>query len=163
MRRRDAVVQVATGVAALLLAPAALAQAATRSRAAPAQAAPRQPMTVYKSASCGCCVEWVKHMERTGFAVTIRDTEDVDAIATQMGVPTSLRSCHTAVSGRYVISGHVPGDLVQQLLRERGRQVVGLAVPGMPAGSPGMESPRPEKYQVIEWRRDGTTRVYASR
>lgn len=126
-------------------------------------ATPRLPITVYKSASCGCCTEWVKHMERSGFVATIKDTEDVDAIAAQLGVPQALRACHTALAGGYVVSGHVPGDLVRQLLRDTAGPTMGLAVPGMPAGSPGMESRRPERYQVIAWRRDGTTRVYASR
>ena len=162
MKRRAAIARLVAGATGLAVARGALAaqsSGATGLRSSP----PRLPITVYKSASCGCCAEWVKHMERSGFQVTARNVEDVDAIAAQMGVPEALRSCHTAVAGRYVVSGHVPGDLVRQLLREAPGPAVGIAVPGMPAGSPGMESPRPERYQVIEWRRDGTTRVFASR
>ena len=171
MRRREAVARLAAGAAALLAAPGvALTQGGTRA-APPSRgtagtargATPRPAVTVYKSESCGCCTDWVKHMEREGFAVAVRNTEDVDGVAAQVGVPDQLRSCHVALAGLYVVSGHVPGDLVRQLLREAGGQAMGLAVPGMPAGTPGMESPRPERYQVIEWRRDGTTRVYASR
>ena len=140
-----------TGVAAMVVVPRAL------------RALAPQPLTVYKSATCGCCAEWVTHMTQSGFAVTVKNVDDVDLIADQMRVPKSLRACHTAVTGRYVISGHVPADLVRQVVREAASRTVGLAVPGMPAGSPGMESPTPERYQIIEWRRDGSTRVYASR
>lgn len=156
MKRRDALARLLAAVGGLAAAPAVLRSQST-------SRAPRLPITVYKGANCGCCAEWVKHMERAGFAVTARNTDDVDAIAAQMGVPEALRTCHTALAGRYVVSGHVPGDLVRQLLREAPGQAAGIGVAGMPAGSPGMESPRPERYQVIEWRRDGTTRVYASR
>ena len=149
--RREALGRLVAGAAALAVAPRALWATAP------------QPITVYKTAACGCCADWVKHMTQSGFTVTAKNVSDVDEIANELRVPASLRACHIAVTGRYVISGHVPADLVKQLLREAASQTVGLAVPGMPAGSPGMESPTPERYEIIEWRRNGSTRVYASR
>ena len=149
--RREALGRLVAGAAALAVAPCALWATAP------------QPITVYKTAACGCCADWVKHMTQSGFTVTAKNVSDVDEIANALRVPASLRACHIAVTGRYVISGHVPADLVKQLLREAASQTVGLAVPGMPAGSPGMESPTPERYEIIEWRRNGSTRVYASR
>ena len=160
MKRRAAVERLVVGAATMLAVPRGL-RALGDATLAPALEP--LPITVYKSATCGCCAEWVKHMTHSGFAVTVKNVDDVDSIAEQMRVPASLRSCHTAVAGRFVISGHVPGDLVRQLLREAASQTAGLAVPGMPAGSPGMESATPERYRIIEWRRDGSTRVYASR
>lgn len=96
-------------------------------------------MTVYKSPTCGCCRNWVEHVKRHGFGAVVRDTSELTAIKTSLGVPANLRSCHTAVVAGYVIEGHVPADVIQRLLRER-PDVVGIAVAGMPAGSPGMET-----------------------
>ena len=121
------------------------------------------PMTVYKSASCGCCKKWVDHARAAGFTVTARDTEDMDQVKRAMGVPVALQSCHTAVVGGYVVEGHVPADLVRKLLRDKPRDVRGLAVPGMPQGSPGMETGEKDAYEVIGFDRRGKTRVYAKR
>lgn len=125
-------------------------------------------VTVYKSPSCGCCAAWVDHMKEAGFAVTTVDQEDVTPIKAQYGVADSLASCHTAIvdagdGARYVVEGHVPAADVRRLLRER-PQVVGLAAPGMPVGSPGMEMPgtTPDRYDVVSFGRDGATRVFAS-
>jgi hypothetical protein len=106
----------------------------------------------------------VGHLREHGFPVEARDVSDLDAIKRQYGVPASLRSCHTAVVDGYVVEGHVPADVIGRLLRERPR-VAGLAVPGMPVGSPGMEVPgqAPERYRVYAFTRDGRTRVYAER
>jgi hypothetical protein len=119
-------------------------------------------MTVYKSATCGCCSAWVEHVQRAGFTCTVRDLPDLTEVKASFGIPRALESCHTAQIGGYLIEGHVPADLIQKLLREKptGR---GLAVPGMPIGSPGMEGGTPERYQVLLFDKAGTTRVFATR
>jgi len=125
---------------------------------------PNAPLAVvYKSPTCGCCNNWVGHMRQSGFRVETHDTAGVDAIKDQEHVPGNLRSCHTARIGGYVIEGHVPADLVQRLLREHPADIAGLAVPGMVTGSPGMEGPDPQHYDVVAFTKDGQTRVYASR
>lgn len=126
----------------------------------PAPALPT--VTVYKSASCGCCHKWIDHLRAAGFTVTAFDTEDLTSVATSMGVPFRLSSCHTARVGNYVIEGHVPADLIKKLLDEH-PALAGLAVPGMVTGSPGMEGPNPQHYDVIAWDRTGKTTVYARR
>ncbi len=120
-------------------------------------------ITVYKDPSCGCCTKWVKHLSANGFVTMVRDTPDMDEIKRTMQVPAALQSCHTAVVGAYVVEGHVPAGLIKKMLAEKA-QIVGLAVPGMPNGAPGMEtSGKADKYDVIAWERSGKTRVYASR
>ncbi len=119
-------------------------------------------ITVYKSRSCGCCTNWVRHMTAAGFDVKAIDTEDVAAVKAQMGVREQYQSCHTGLVGRYVIEGHVPADLVKQLLTEQ-PTALGLAVPGMPVGSPGMEQGPPEHFEVMLLARDGSAKVYAKR
>lgn len=123
-------------------------------------------VTVYKSASCGCCADWVEHMREAGFEVEARDVPDADlpAIKAEHGVGLSHQSCHTAVVGDYVVEGHVPADLVRRMLEEQ-PDIAGLAVPGMPLGSPGMEVPdgTTQAYDVIAFTDDGEQRVYASR
>jgi hypothetical protein len=118
-------------------------------------------LTVYKTPSCGCCKKWVQHMESAGFKTAIHDLSDLEEIKRTMGVPAALQGCHTALAGVYVIEGHVPADLVQKLLREK-PSVRGLAVPGMPSGSPGMEGGK-EPYEVVAFDRTGKTTVYARR
>lgn len=104
------------------------------------------------------------HLRASGFPVQTRDTRDPDAIKRAHGVPAHLASCHTALVDGYVVEGHVPADLIERLLRER-PPVTGLAVPGMPVGSPGMETAgqAPERYQVFAFDRRGQTRVFATR
>ena len=133
------------------------------SSAAPAAPADAPLAVVYKSPTCGCCNAWVTHMRESGFRVETHDTEAVDSVKDNGGVPQGARSCHTARVGQYVIEGHVPADLIRQLLREHPQDVAGLAVPGMVTGSPGMEGPNPQHYDVIAFTKDGQTRVYASR
>ena len=126
-----------------------------------AVAAAPTPVTVYKDPNCGCCAKWIDHVRAAGFAPTVKDTADMDAIKTRYAVPTSLRSCHTAVVGQYVVEGHVPAADIQRLLKER-PAVRGIAVGGMPVGSPGMEmGGRVDKYDVMSFARDGSTRVFA--
>ena len=119
---------------------------------------------VYKSPSCGCCKSWVAYMDANGFAVDAIDLSDaaLEAKKAALGVPDAVRSCHTAVAGRYLIEGHVPADLVRRLLREH-PAALGLAVPGMVVGSPGMEGGAPQRYDVVLFQKDGSTRTYATR
>ena len=119
-------------------------------------------ITVYKSPYCGCCGGWVRHMRANGFSVTVRDVEDVDPIKASHGVPERLASCHTALVDGYVIEGHVPADVVKRFLTER-PDALGLAAPGMPGGSPGMEGAPREPYDIVMFDRQGGTSVYASR
>lgn len=116
---------------------------------------------VYKSRYCGCCVEWVRHLEEHGIEVETIDTGDMNAIKKQVGLPLGLASCHTAiVAGKYVVEGHVPAADILRLL-ESGADIKGLAVPGMPGGSPGMESAPAVPYEVIAFDPEGNTEVYA--
>jgi hypothetical protein len=146
------------------LALAALATTATITCLAAQPPAP-VPVSVFKSPTCGCCAKWNDHLTAAGFAVTSKDETDMNAVKDQRGVPPALRSCHTAVVAGYVIEGHVPADVVRRLLRERPAGIAGLAVPGMPAGSPGMEMPdgRKDAYDVVAFDTKGTTSVYAKK
>jgi hypothetical protein len=121
-------------------------------------------VVVYKSPTCGCCTEWVAHLRRHGFSVKTEDLLDLQPIKARHGVPAELQSCHTALVGPYVVEGHVPADLIARLLRER-PPVAGLAVPGMPVGSPGMEVPGvpADRYRVLAFDRSGKTTVFATR
>ena len=105
-------------------------------------------IVVYKDPNCGCCSGWVRHLEKAGFVVSVRETADLDAVRKGLGVPADLSSCHTAEIDGYVLEGHVPAAAVRRLLEERPNSI-GLAVPGMPAGSPGMGGDVPQKYEVI--------------
>lgn len=119
-------------------------------------------ITVYKDPSCGCCTKWVDHLRGAGLRPEVHDRSDMDALKDSLGVPAALRSCHTAVVGRYVIEGHVPVADMKHLLAGAPKNVVGIAVPGMPAGSPGMEVPgRTDRYDVIAFAADGTTKLFA--
>lgn len=119
-------------------------------------------MTVFKSPTCGCCTLWVQHVEKAGFRCTVRDVADLNEVKRTFGIPRNLESCHTAQIGPWLIEGHVPADLIQKLLKEKPTGL-GLAVPGMPIGSPGMEGGTPERYNVLLFDRAGKTRVYATR
>lgn len=114
---------------------------------------------VSKDPNCGCCTGWVKHLERSGFSVQVSETNDVETIKKQLGVPAELSSCHTAEVDGYVIEGHVPAHAIRRLLVER-PSARGLAVPGMPVGSPGMEGGKPEAYEVRLFAADGTSTPY---
>lgn len=123
-------------------------------------------VTVYKSPTCGCCVKWVEHMSAAGFSMKIVDVDggELVAIKQRNGITRELASCHTALVGDYVIEGHVPADLIVRLLSEAS-DVRGLAVPGMPISSPGMEIPgrAPQEYEVLAFDGRGGTEVYAER
>lgn len=117
-------------------------------------------LTVYKSPYCGCCAAWADKMEGAGFKVTIIEQNNNDAINKQLGVTSDLASCHTAVIEGYTIEGHVPSKDIKRLLHER-PAIAGLAVPGMPASSPGMDIPgNTDSYQVIAFNMDGKKEIY---
>ncbi|MBS0436971.1 MAG: DUF411 domain-containing protein [Proteobacteria bacterium] len=141
------------GLAALALPAAALAQANGSVQ-----------VEVWKSPSCGCCKDWIAHMEKSGFRFTVHETGNT-AARQRMRIPMALGSCHTALVGRYAIEGHVPARDVQRLLREK-PEAVGLAVPGMPIGSPGMDGPeyggRKDAFDVLLVAADGSARVFSS-
>jgi hypothetical protein len=119
-------------------------------------------ITVYKSKTCGCCVEWVDHVRQNGFEPTVHDEEDMDAIKAHLGVPEGVRSCHTALVDKYLIEGHVPAADIKRLLAERPK-ATGLAVPGMPSHTPGMApaGAKIEGFEVVAFQLDGTTKTFA--
>lgn len=121
---------------------------------------PLPRVTVYKSPTCGCCAKWIDHLRANGFQVEGVDMENLRWVKRMSGIGPEQASCHTARVGDYVIEGHVPAADIKRLLAEK-PHARGLAVPGMPLGSPGMESPRPEPYEVLLLEKDGTTRVFA--
>ncbi|BAO44473.1 DUF411 domain-containing protein [Thiolapillus brandeum] len=119
-------------------------------------------LVVYKSPTCGCCRKWVRHMRENGFSVEVHEQYNVTPKKDEYGVPRQLRSCHSARIGGYVVEGHVPADVVKQLLKEK-PAIAGVAVPGMPMGSPGMEGTRKDPYDVFSFTDTGKTGIYASR
>jgi len=125
----------------------------------PSTTAERPEIVVFKSPYCGCCGGWAEHMEAEGYVVSTRDMADLEFVKKAAGVPDELQSCHTAIIDGYTIEGHVPASAIDQLLRER-PAVKGLAVPGMPIGSPGMEGPDPEAYNVMSFDEAGRSSVF---
>ena len=111
-------------------------------------AATAAKIQVFKTPTCGCCKMWVEHLATNGFEVEAEDLDDLDTVKQMADVPDHLLSCHTGLIEGYTIEGHIPAAAIQKLLTERPK-IRGLAVPGMPAGSPGMPSPSPERYDVI--------------
>ncbi len=145
-RRRDLL-----GLALVAATPLALATPATR-------------VEMWKSPTCGCCGDWVRHMEANGFGFTIHDDGNTDA-RKRLGMPVAFGSCHTALVEGYAVEGHVPASDIRRLLRER-PNAVGIAAAGMPVGSPGMDGPayagRRDPYDVLLVRRDGSASVFAA-
>lgn len=143
-------------------APVAPPSVPAHSPVAPAHTADSSLLVVHKSPSCGCCVAWIEHMRDAGFAVEIHDHDDMGPIKQRAGVPYAKGSCHTAEIDGYFVEGHVPADDVKRLLAER-PDARGLTVPGMPAGSPGMELPdgTVHPYAVELVQHDGSTTEYA--
>lgn len=129
------------------------------------RAAAAPSVDVFKSATCGCCAKWVDHMKQAGFTVHVTDLPEpeLQKIKDRYGVPASARSCHTARVNGFTVEGHVPAPEVKRLLKEK-PQVAGLAVPGMPLGSPGMEvsGVTPQPYQVFTFDKAGATKVFAT-
>ncbi|MDD4904635.1 MAG: DUF411 domain-containing protein [Methylobacter tundripaludum] len=116
---------------------------------------------VFKSPHCGCCGKWIEHLQQSGFQVNTREVNDVPAARKKLGMPDRLGSCHTAKVSDYVIEGHVPAADILRLLKEK-PNALGLAVPAMPPGSPGMETAKPVPYETLLVQADGSTRVFAS-
>jgi hypothetical protein len=141
---------------AILIGSTAALQAQGTKRAAPVAA------KVYLTPTCGCCGKWADHMKAAGFSVTREVIAELDSVPARKRVPEQLRSCHTAVIENYLVEGHIPADVVRQLLKERPK-IVGIAAPGMPLGSPGMESPNPQPYVIVAFRADGTGYEFARR
>jgi hypothetical protein len=119
-------------------------------------------MTVFKDPNCGCCGAWVAHVRAAGFAADVRIEAQMARVKGRLGVPAELHSCHTALIEGYAVEGHVPAEAIARLLRERPR-LAGIAVPGMPVGSPGMEVPgqRPDPFKVVGFTAEGGRAVFA--
>lgn len=120
-------------------------------------------VVVYKTATCGCCGKWVDHLREHNLSVSVVIVRETQSAQQRFGVPATLGSCHTATAGGYFVEGHVPADLVQRLLDERPEDIRGIAVPGMPVGSPGMEGPNAVEYEVVSVSLQGDVAVYARR
>jgi hypothetical protein len=118
-------------------------------------------ITVYKSPTCGCCTKWISHLEENGFKVNAIDTKDMYKVKKEAGLHPGLGSCHTGIVNGYTIEGHVPASDIKRLLTER-PAVRGLAVPGMPMGSPGMEGPGKDRYSVLTFDDSGKTTVFST-
>lgn len=113
-------------------------------------------VAVASAPGCGCCHGWADHLRDSGFEVTVAETEALAELKAQVGIPPDLQSCHTARVAGYLLEGHVPSQAIGKLLRKKPRDIIGLAVPGMPEGSPGMEGPSPQPYTVYAMKADGT-------
>tara|TARA_R110001599_G_C12277316_1_gene663113 strand:- start:37665 stop:38183 length:519 start_codon:yes stop_codon:yes gene_type:complete len=119
-------------------------------------------MEVFKQASCKCCGKWVDHMESAGFEVNTRNQINLSAIKNEYSIQSRYQSCHTGVADGYIFEGHIPASLVQRFLEEKPVDAIGLAVPGMPVGSPGMEiGERFDSYDVLVLKTDGSSEIYA--
>lgn len=161
MDRREWLARVGVGVLGVLVLPRMVEGMASPPLAAGVKPI---PIKVYKSASCGCCKSWVTYIDANGFKADVSDLDEsaLQAKKAALGVPEAMHSCHTAVVGKYLVEGHVPADLIHRLLRER-PAALGLAVPGMVVGSPGMEGGTPQHYDVMLFKKDGSARVYVTR
>ena len=131
----------------------------------PAPPGPRTVVTVYKSPTCGCCSKWVDHVRQAGFTAKVTEMDDaaLDALKNKLGVPRTAQSCHTALIGGFVVEGHVPAAEITRLLKEK-PAIQGIAVGGMPVGSPGMEVPgtQPRPYNVVTFDKQGGVRVFST-
>jgi hypothetical protein len=147
--KRRTLIKALLGVGGLLALPTALI------------AATKPQITVYKTASCGCCKDWIVHLEQNGFAVLAHDVPGTGPYRERYGVPRALASCHTAVIDGYAIEGHVPADDIKRLITEKPK-ARGLSVPGMPVGSPGMEvrGERRDAFDVVLFDDDGRRQIY---
>lgn len=160
MDRRHFLTALGAGALVTALPRTSSAQQGTPGKAPGKAPAALPPMTVYKSASCGCCHLWVEHARANGFTVRTIDTEELPKVKAEMGVPAALQSCHTVVVANYLVEGHVPAADIKRMLSEK-PAIRGLAVPGMPVGSPGMEQGPAQRYDVIAFTAAGQRSVYA--
>ena len=147
---------------ALLLVGPADSAATPQQKPAAAGKTAAEKVTVYRSRTCGCCGKWVQHMRDNGFEVVEHIVERIEDAPNRDRVPQKLQSCHIATVRNYVVEGHVPADVVKDMLKKR-PEIEGIAVPGMPAGSPGMESQYPQPYEVIAFTKAGKSWVFAKR
>jgi hypothetical protein len=127
---------------------------------APAFAQSLPKVDIYKSPSCGCCGKWVDHMKSNGFKVEIHEVSDIPGNRKKLGMPEKFASCHTSTIGTYVVEGHVPAADVKRMLKEKPK-ALGIAVPSMPPGSPGMDIPNSPPYETLLVQPDGSSRVFA--
>lgn len=153
MRRRE-FLRIGAGTAALALVPGSMA--------AQARATDLPLMTIYKSETCLCCEKWVDHVKAAGFKTSVHNRDPMEPLKDELAIPRHVRSCHTALVGGYLIEGHVPAADIKRMLKEQPK-LMGLAVPGMPVGTPGMDQPGipAEPYHVVAFQKAGTTSVYA--
>ncbi len=149
--RRHFLLRAAAGGAAIVLL-----------RRIPLEAQAPVPMMVYMDPNCGCCARWVTIMGESGFRTTVQHTSDMASIKKRYGIASNLISCHTALVGGYLVEGHVPADLIHQMLKDKPK-IAGLTVPGMVTGSPGMEGATKEAYDVLTFDPAGKTTLYARR
>ncbi len=119
-----------------------------------------QAITIYKSPNCGCCQDWAEHLAANGFETRIVETDNLNEIKQEYGVPRDMASCHTALIGDLVIEGHVPANDIVAYLEDPQFNTIGLSVPGMPHGTPGMETGRKDDYQVIAFNANGKQGVF---
>ena len=144
----------------------ATAQVISRPNSEPVQMSLALKAEVWKTPTCGCCKAWIEHLEREGFTVQANDVQSTGAIRTKLGIPDDMGSCHTALIGGFAVEGHVPAREIKRLMAEQpsfGKTVVGLSAPGMPVGSPGMETDgKRDKYDVMLVLKNGQHRVYQS-
>lgn len=117
------------------------------------------PIRVFKSPSCGCCGQWVDYMTKHGFTLQVENRDNLDAIKKMARVPEKLWSCHTSVVGKYIVEGHVPVEAIRKLLTDKPK-LAGIALPGMPEGSPGMPGQKAAPFKVIGFQADGKTKLY---
>jgi hypothetical protein len=132
----------------------------TTAAAPPRTDSDKPTITVYKDPDCGCCKNWIEHLIKHGYTVKVNDTRELKKVKRSLGVPEKLEACHTALVGAYLVEGHVPAADIDRLLKTHPK-VAGIAVPGMPAGSPGMEMGARQPYSVISFDRAGKTAVFA--
>ncbi|MBS3060474.1 MAG: DUF411 domain-containing protein [DPANN group archaeon] len=125
----------------------------------PTGQAEKTKVTVHKSSSCGCCGLHSRYLEQQGFSVGVNEMPDVTPIKDEMGIPTHLRSCHTAVIGDYYIEGHMPIEAINKLMAEK-PDVAGIALPGMPSGSPGMPGSKQGEFVIYSINKDGTSQEF---
>jgi hypothetical protein len=138
----------------------ALTSAAVRDIRA-GDAVKKPTITVYKDPNCGCCKNWIAYLMKHGYQVDAKDTPDMPGIKRSLGVPASLTSCHTGIVNGYLIEGHVSAEDIDRLLAEKPK-IAGIAVPGMPVGSPGMDGPRTQHYEVLAFDKNGKTSVFST-
>jgi hypothetical protein len=146
---------------AMSVAMATLALTTAAARNPAAIDAKKPTITVYKDPSCGCCKSWIEHLIKHGYQVDAKDSPDMAEVKRTLGIPDAIKACHTGVVNGYLIEGHVPAADIDRLLATKPK-IAGLAVPGMPMGSPGMEGGRAQHYQVLSFDKTGKTKVCAS-